>query len=252
MARYPNIIQAITCKINKIVHMADTNQGLSLATKVGTATVTTKADTVVELDNLNADLDTGHVTDSGSELRTAVAEIGAIQEQEKHSDVLHEKTKCSDSKICFYRVGCGECCVPVVKLKASMLKTQVIGKQLLKRKLFPLFSTNGRELWTYLQFLMILGFAIKSAVIDIAVSNPNERTAVDYVSLVFSLIFLPLSVLDIFITIYIHKCSLLCTPCRRQCVKTGNLPSTNHGRCAGSFCLLFKSKYAESVSYDTK
>ena len=180
-------------------------------------------------------------------LRTAVVDIGSIQEQENqphYRAALHQETKCS-SKICFYRFIGPQGFGPVLELKPSMSRAREIGKELLKEKLFPLFSTNGREIWTYLQFLLILGFAIKSAVVDIAVSDPNERTAVDFVSLAFSLVFLPLSILDICITIYIHRCS---TPCRRgiTTAETSNLlPSTDPQGCCFSSCSLFKGRYAD-------
>ena len=149
-------------------------------------------------------------------LRTAVAEIGSIQEQEnqpRYRAALHQETKCS-SKVCFYRFIGPQEFGPVLELKPSMSRAREIGQELLNGKVLPLFSTYGREIWTYLQFLIILGFAVKSIVIDIAVSDPNERTAVDFVLLSFSLMFLLLSILDVCITIYIHRCCLLCTPCR--------------------------------------
>ena len=60
----------------------------------------------------------------------------------------------------------------MLELKPSMSRARDIGQELLKEKLFPLFSANGREIWTYLQFLLILGFVVKSAVVDIAASDP--------------------------------------------------------------------------------
>ena len=189
-------------------------------------------------------------------LRTAVAEIGSIQEQEnqpRYRAVLHQETNCS-SKVCFYRFIGPQGFGPVLELKPSMSRAREIGQELLNGKVLPLFSTYGREIWTYLQFLIILGFAVKSIVIDIAVSDPNERTAVDFVLLSFSLMFLLLSILDVCITIYIHRCSLLCTPCRRHVTNNtivdetaGNLPSTADCGCCGSLCSLFSSRYADLV-----
>ena len=190
-------------------------------------------------------------------LRTAVAEIGSIQEQENQpryrAAALHQEAKCS-IKFCFYRFIGPQGFGPVLELKPSMSRAREIGQELLNGKVLPLFSSYGREIWTYLQFLIILGFAVKSVVIDIAVSDPNERTAVDFVLLSFSLMFLLLSILDVCITIYIHRCSLLCTPCRRHVTNNtivdetaGNLPSTADCGCCGSLCSLFSSRYADLV-----
>ena len=82
----------------------------------------------------------------------------------------------------------------------------------------------------------------------------REHAAVDFVLLSFSLMFLLLSILDVCITISIHRCSLLCTPCRRHVTNNtivdetaGNLPSTADCGCCGSLCSLFSSRYADLV-----
>ena len=216
----------------------------------------------MELESLQATTDVLPITVAKSDssedqvLRTAVAEIGSIQEQEnqpRYRAALHQETKYS-SKVCFYRFIGPQGFGPVLELKPSMSRARAIGQELINGKVLPLFSTYGREIWTYLQFLIILGFAIKGVVIDIAVSDPNERTAVDFVLLSFSLVFLLLSILDVCITIYIHRCSLLCTLCRCHVTNNtivdetaGNLPSTADCGCCGSLCSLFSSRYADLV-----
>lgn len=220
------------------------------------ACVTITVDKVMELDTVRETANVLHNTESDSSnkaqvLRTAVAEIGSIQEQEQH----FLQQECSE--VCFYRFVGSQGFAPVLQLSPSMRKTRDIGKQLLKRDLFPLFSTYGRELWTYVQFLFVLGFVLKCAVIDIAISNPNKRTTVDFVSLTCSLVFLPLSILDTCMTIYIHKCNLVRAPCRHQIHRhdvtsrvadeTTKLLSNNHGGCCGSFCSLFTSSYCDLI-----
>ena len=102
---------------------------------------------------MTADLEVNRETQV---LLTALAEIGSIQEKEDSSDAIYyglvHRTRCKDCEACFYRCRisrCEDCCVPVVDLDASVLKTQAIGRDLLKQEVFPLFSTNGREVWTY-------------------------------------------------------------------------------------------------------
>ena len=194
--------------------MADANSK-DLSSNV--AETQTKAAMIMEPSTYRAvthlQLDVPEIDSEAQLLLTALAEIGSIQEQEEKSDAaIHEEIECSDSRVFFYRFGGRECCVPVVKLEPSMIKTQEIGRDLLKQKVLPLFSTNGRKLWIYVQLVLVLWFGLKCAIIDIAVNSPSTRTPVDFASLAFSLVFLTLSILDTFGTI--RYSSLVCTPCR--------------------------------------
>ena len=159
-------------------------------------------------------------SDKNNEIRSftdrlleSLAEIGSIQEQEKHDNTPPKETKCS-GEVCFYRFVGPQGFAPVLELRSSMRRVQEKGRELLKETLFPLFSTNGRELWTYLQLTLVLVFVLKIAIVDLAVSNSNERTSVDFVSLGLSLVFLLISILDVSVTIFLHRCNLFCTPCR--------------------------------------
>ena len=125
-----------------------------------------------------------------------------------------------------------------------MRRVQEKGRELLKETLFPLFSTNGRELWTYLQLTLVLVFVLKIAIVDLAVCNSNERTSVDFVSLGLSLVFLLISILDVSVTIFLHRCNLFCTPCRHLSTNSSigadeAINISSQERC-GSFRVLFK------------
>ena len=214
--------------------MVDTFENL---VSFATAGFTKETETATaDLDNFQAEVSLPpNVTDlevnsKAQVLLTALAKIESIQKEEDRSDVLYKQTRCSDCAACFNRCSCScnaDCCVPVVDLEPSLVKTQAIGRELLKQEVFPLFSTNGREVWTYVQFLLVLGFVLKCAVIDIAVNSPSKRTPVDFASLAISLAFLPLSIVDICITIYQHRCHLVCTPCRRHHATNNNESSVN-------------------------
>ena len=175
--------------------VTDANSDLSIV--ILAEKTQTEMAAVVEMDTNCAETSwPSHATEIDIEaqvLRSALVKIGFIQKEEKKSGALYEETNCSG---CFYRCSCNStnCCVPVVNLKPSMLKTQAIGRELLKEKVFPLFSTNGHEVWTYVQFLLVLGFVLKCAVIDIAVNSPSNRTPVDFASLASSLAFLLFSI----------------------------------------------------------
>ena len=189
-------------------------------------------------------------SDKNNEIRSftdrlleSLAEIGSIQEQEKHDNTPPKETKCS-GEVCFYRFVGPQGFAPVLELRSSMRRVQEKGRELLKETLFPLFSTNGRELWTYLQLTLVLVFVLKIAIVDLAVSNSNERTSVDFVSLGLSLVFLLISILDVSVTIFLHRCNLFCTPCRHLSTNSSigadeAINISSQERC-GSFRVLFK------------
>lgn len=163
------------------------------------------------------------VTESGifyreiREIRMAVVEIKGLQDQETAAlaiegpkSILDDKETCEEKccEVCAARVNGRKGLASVVELK-SLRKAREFGKKHLKEKVFPLFSTYGRELWTYAQFLITVGLTLYS-VIDLTVSDPNKRTIVDFVSLGFSIVSCALTVLDIGVTIYFHRCKLAC------------------------------------------
>ena len=181
-------------------------------------------------------------------LSTGLAEIGLIQEQENQqpelNDAISKETKCTN-EVCFYRFVGQQGFGPVVKLKPSMRKVQEKGRELMEDKIFPLFSILCRELLTYFQLLFILFFVVKVSIIDIGLSSHEERNTVDLVSLGLFVFFLFLSIVDNWIIIFIYKCSLLCTPCRRQMsgVEEDTADNIECGRCSS----LLKSKYSDVV-----
>ena len=151
------------------------------------------------------------------EIRMAVVEIKSLQEQETAAlaiegpkSILDDKETCEEKccEVCAARINGRKGLASVVELK-SLRKAREVGKKHLKEKVFPLFSTYGRELWTYAQFLITVGLTLYS-VIDLAASDPSRQTIVDFVSLGFSIVSCALTVLDIGVTIYFHRCKLAC------------------------------------------
>ena len=135
------------------------------------------------------------VTESGlfyrevREIRMAVVEIKSLQEQETAAlaiegpkSILDDKETCEEKccEVCASRINGRQGLASVVELK-SLRKAREFGKKHLKEKVFPLFSTYGRELWTYAQFLITVGLLLYS-VIDLLASDPNKRTVVDLAS----------------------------------------------------------------------
>ena len=76
------------------------------------------------------------------ELREALFEIGSIQKREESCETDVPIVPCCDV-------------INGATRKSSLLEAQEIGEKKLQVMVFPLFSTHGREVWSYVMFLLL-------------------------------------------------------------------------------------------------
>ena len=142
------------------------------------------------------------------ELRAALFEIGSIQREESCETYV--------PVIC-----CGDVNGATGR-KPSLCKAQEIGEKKLRVLVFPLFSTHGREVWSYVMFLFTLGLVTRSAVslalpsfVDDSDKARATVTAVDYVDLGLSSVSWVLAFLDLVVIVYLHRCRLARDACKK-------------------------------------
>ena len=144
------------------------------------------------------------------ELRAALFEIGSIQKRE-------ESCGTDVPVIC-----CGD--VNGASGKPSLCKAQEIGEKKLQVMVFPLFSTHGREVWSYVMFLFTLGLATRSAVNSLVLPSfvddsdkapANMTRVIDYVDLGLSSVSWLLAFLDLVVIVCFHRCRLARDACKK-------------------------------------
>ena len=184
------------------------------------------------------------------EIRLAVIEIGAIQEQEAAEEDEGPKNTCD-----LTCRGADRCCEistsqvgrsglsSVVELE-SLRKAGKDGRRQLKEKVFPLFSTYAREIWSY----VVLLYTVISLVRGIVNFVLNDmKTTINYVDIGVSSASSVLSLLNLFIVIYFLRCRLV----RDSCNKCRGIPLEQEtdveGPCDNCCKLCCKNKFADLV-----
>ena len=126
-----------------------------------------------------------------------------------------------------------------------MLKAREKGWEFLKCCIFPLVSVYWREVWIYYQFVIALALMLYH-VISFA-SDGSERMPLDIAALVFSLMSSALTIIDLLVSIYSHRCRIF-----RHCValirhrKIEDENADNRSNCIHQCCkLCFLNDYSD-------
>ena len=143
------------------------------------------------------------------EFRMAVLEIRSLQEKEEKAALAieDEKQPAADcrEKCCNLlhasRIN-GRKGIDSVVNKRSLIEAGKIGKEVIKETIFPLFSINCRELYTYFALALTLCIAVRSIV---SFAQKDTKTGDDYVNIAFSCASWAQSIVDFVVVIYFHQ-----------------------------------------------